>query len=53
MRIGLVSYRCENKNVFFNMSQIERAKFYIIIEGSLRVGKNTGKRMNTIKKELR
>ena len=25
MRIGLVSYRCENKNVFFNMSQIERA----------------------------
>ena len=25
MRIGLVSYRCENKNVFFNISQIERA----------------------------
>lgn len=25
MRIGLVSYRCENRNVAFNMSQIERA----------------------------
>ncbi len=25
MRIGLVSYRCENRNTAFNMSQIERA----------------------------
>ncbi len=25
MRIGLVSYRCENGNIAFNMSQIERA----------------------------
>ena len=25
MRIGLASYRCENRNVAFNMSQIERA----------------------------
>lgn len=25
MRIGLVSYRCENKNTVFNLSQIERA----------------------------
>lgn len=25
MRIGLVSYRCENRNIEFNMSQIERA----------------------------
>lgn len=25
MRIGLVSYRCENRNIAFNMSQIERA----------------------------
>lgn len=25
MKIGLVSYRCENKNLAFNMSQIERA----------------------------
>ena len=25
MRIGLVSFRCENKNTSFNMSQIERA----------------------------
>ena len=25
MRIGLVSYRCENRNVSFNISQIERA----------------------------
>ena len=25
MKIGLVSYRCENRNVAFNMSQIERA----------------------------
>ena len=25
MRIGLVSYRCENRNLAFNMSQIERA----------------------------
>lgn len=25
MRIGLVSYRCENRNVAFNLSQIERA----------------------------
>lgn len=25
MRIGLVSYRCENKNIAFNLSQIERA----------------------------
>ena len=28
MRIGLVSYRCENRNVAFNMSQIERAMKY-------------------------
>ena len=25
MRIGLVSYRCENKNIAFNISQIEKA----------------------------
>ena len=25
VRIGLVSYRCENRNIAFNMSQIERA----------------------------
>lgn len=25
MRIGLVSYRCENRNIEFNMNQIERA----------------------------
>ena len=25
MRIGLVSYRCENRNTEFNMSQIELA----------------------------
>ena len=25
MRIGLVSYRCENRNIDFNISQIERA----------------------------
>ena len=25
MRIGLVSYRCENRNIVFNMSQIELA----------------------------
>ena len=25
MRIGLVSYRCENRDIPFNMSQIERA----------------------------
>ncbi|MCR5578483.1 MAG: hypothetical protein K6F74_04615 [Prevotella sp.] len=25
MRIGLVSYRCENRNIEFNLSQIERA----------------------------
>ena len=25
MRIGLVSYRCENRNTAFNMSQIELA----------------------------
>ncbi len=25
MRIGLVSYRCENRNIAFNMSRIERA----------------------------
>ena len=25
MRIGLVSYRCENRNISFNLSQIERA----------------------------
>ena len=25
MRIGLVSYRCENKNLSFNLSQVERA----------------------------
>ena len=25
MRIGLVSYRCENRNIAFNMSQIELA----------------------------
>lgn len=28
MRIGLVSYRCENRNIPFNMSQIERAMKY-------------------------
>ena len=28
MRIGLVSYRCENRNVAYNMSQIERAMKY-------------------------
>ena len=25
MRVGLVSYRCENRNISFNLSQIERA----------------------------
>lgn len=25
MRIGLVSYRCENRNIAFNMRQIELA----------------------------